>query len=99
MKRLKYVYGFLNGMLPEGLFIVTAVTEDGDTITSVAVRSEEEGRRALGMDRKTANRHHLYADKYPEGVTLEWVPFKLTSFHLGLKNAIKAHYEKRGAST
>lgn len=96
MRRLKYVYGFMNGMLPDGLFIVTAVTEEGETIASVAVRSEEEGKRALGMDRKTANRHHLYQDKYPEGVTLEWVPFAITTKHLGLRNAIKAHYERSG---
>lgn len=95
MRRLRTIYGFLNGMLPDGLLIVTAVAEDGEVITSVAVKSENEGKRALGMDRKTRNRHQLYQDKYPDGVKLEWIPFGLTTKHLGLQNAVKAHYERR----
>lgn len=91
MSRPKCIFGFLNGMLMNNLFIVTAVTEDGDTIASVAVRSEEEGRQALGMDGKTQNRHELYKATCPQGAELEWVPFAKTMSHRGLQAAITRH--------
>lgn len=95
MRKLTRIYGFLNGMMPDGGYIVTAATEHGETLCSVVVRTEEEGRRALGMDGKHENRHHIYEKHYPEGATLEWVPFHLTGTHTGIKRMVQEHYERK----
>lgn len=97
--RLKRIYGFLNGQFSSNTFIVSAVTEEGEVLASVVVRDEAEGRAALGMDGDSDSRLHIYEEKYPSGVLLEYVPWSLTSVHRGLRNAIQTHYEKMGLST
>lgn len=89
------IFGFLNGMLPDGRLIVTAATDEGETICSVVVMNALEGRIALGMNGRPHARHELYRLKYPSGFTLEWVPFALTTQHQGIKRLVKLHYERR----
>lgn len=91
------IYGFLNGMLPDGRFIVTAATEDGETVCSVVVRNALEGKIALGMDGLRKTRHELYKDKCPFGFRLEYVPWAATSAHEGVKKLVEAHYRNKGA--
>jgi len=96
MTRTKAIFGFLNGMLPNGMFIVTAVSDCGQTLASVAVNSEDEGREALGMDGVSRSRHHIYKQHFPWGAELEWVPFVKTGTHRRLKQAINNHRRRYG---
>lgn len=76
--------------------MVTAVTEHGQSVCTVVVRSEAEGRVALGMDGQSLMSHDKYQRVSPHGVTLEWVPFKNTATHQGLKAAIQEHRKQKG---
>lgn len=88
------IYGFLNGMWPDGRFIVTAVTEYGKSICSVVVKSEEEGKVALGMNGRSLMSHDKYQRLHPEGVTVEWVGFDKTMKHPGLRRALDEYYKR-----
>lgn len=90
MELIKTIYGFLNGQDPKtGLFIGTAVTEEGETICSVLVRSEQQMCAALGMDGYSTNMHQKYRSKYTKSYALEFVPWNMTMSHSGLGRAIE----------
>lgn len=82
--------------MPNGKFIVTALTEEGESLCCVLVDSEVEGWMALGMNGISMSNHHYYQDHYPDGYTVECVPWKNTTTHMGVKRAIAAQRERKG---
>ncbi len=90
MKGVTRIYGYFNGMYPDGRYVVTAATADGTVLFSYVCNDEAAGRWMLGMDGVTRNNWERYQDLVG-AFELEWVPFKETKTHQGLQRMVQAY--------